>query len=240
MGKSLKNGISPDEMYARYGADTLRLYEMAMGPLDADRPWQTDDVVGVYRFLQRLWRSLVDERTGALIVDDSALDGETARLLQRTVSTVRDHYGALRFNVAVARLQELASHASRIAAAGGAVPRALAEPLVLMVAPLAPHIAEELWARLGHGESVSQAAFPEAGEVLAAESAVVLPVQVNGRVRFRIEVPPDASEERTIQILTGHPDYARLVGDAAVERIIVVPGRVASVVTREPGRPGQP
>jgi leucyl-tRNA synthetase len=189
MGKSLKNGISPDEMYARYGADTLRLYEMAMGPLDGDRPWQTDDVVGVYRFLQRLWRSLVDERTGDLIVDDGPLDDETARLLHRTVSAVRGHYAALRFNVAIARLQELTSHASRIAAAGGAVPRSLAEPLVLMVAPLAPHIAEELWARLGHGESVSKAAFPEADEALAAEPAVVVPVQVNGRVRFRIEVP---------------------------------------------------
>ena len=240
MGKSLKNGISPDEMYARYGADTLRLYEMSMGPLDADRPWQTDDVVGVYRFLQRLWRSLIDERTGALIVDDSTSGEETTRLLHRTVRAVRDHYSALRFNVAVARLQELASHASRIAAAGGVVPRALAEPLVLMVAPLAPHIAEELWARLGHEESVSQAAFPEADEALAAEMAIVLPVQVNGRVRFRIEVPPDASEERTIQILTGHPDYARHVGDAAVERIIVVPGRIASVITREPGHPGGP
>ncbi len=241
MGKSLKNGISPDEMYARYGADTLRLYEMAMGPLDADRPWQTDDVVGVYRFLQRLWRSLVDERTGGLIVDDSALDEETARLLHRTVRAVREHFAALRFNVAIARLQELASHASRIAAAGEAVPRALAEPLVLMVAPLAPHIAEELWARLGHGESVSRAAFPAADEALAAEPAVVLPVQVNGRVRFRIEVPPEASEERTIEILTSHPDYARQVGDAPVERIIVVPGRIASVVTREPGRrPGGP
>jgi leucyl-tRNA synthetase len=231
MGKSLKNSVTPDDMYVRYGADTLRLYEMAMGPLDADRPWHTDDIVGVYRFLQRLWRSLVDERTGDLIVDDGAPGEETIRLLHRTVSAVRDHYAALRFNVAVARLQELTSHASRIAVAGGAVPRVLAEPLVLMVAPLAPHIAEELWARLGHGESVSQAAFPEADEALAAEQAVVLPVQVNGRVRFRIEVPSDASEDQTRQILTGHPDFARHVGDATVERIIIVPGRAASVVT---------
>jgi leucyl-tRNA synthetase len=236
MGKSLKNGISPDEMYARYGADTLRLYEMAMGPLDGDRPWQTDDVVGVYRFLQRLWRSLVDERTGDLIVDAGPLDDETARLLHRTVSAVRGHYAALRFNVAIARLQELTSHASRIAAAGGAVPRSLAEPLVLMVAPLAPHIAEELWARLGHGESVSKAAFPEADETLAAELAVVIPVQLDGRLRFRIEVPSDASEEQTREILTSHPDFARLVGDAAIERIIIVPGRAASVVTRGPDR----
>ncbi len=232
MGKSLKNGVSPDDMYARYGADTLRLYEMAMGPLDADRPWHTDDVVGVYRFLQRLWRTLVNERTGDLAVDDGALDGETERRLNRTVRAVRDHFAALRFNVAIARLQELVTHASRLAASRGAAPRALAEPLVLMVAPLAPHIAEELWARLGHGESVSRAAFPSADEALAAEPVVVMPVQLNGKVRFRIEVPPAASEDQVKQILTSHPEFARQVGAAAVERIIIVPGRTASVVTR--------
>jgi len=232
-------------MYARYGADTLRLYEMAMGPLDADRPWRTDDVSGVYRFLQRLWRSMVDEQTGELAVDggavdggpddgaldDGALDEQTARLLHRTVRDVGGHYAALRFNVAIARLQELVSQASRLAAARAGIPRALAEPLVLMVAPLAPHIAEELWARLGHAESVSQAAFPSADDALAAGPAVVLPVQVNGKIRFRIEVPPDATEEQARQILTSHPEFARLVGGAAVERIIIVPGRIASVVT---------
>jgi leucyl-tRNA synthetase len=228
MGKSLKNGVSPDYMYARYGADTLRLHEMAMGPLDADRPWRTGDVAGVYRFLQRLWRSMVDERSGDLAVDDSALDEQTIRLLQQTISAVRGHYAALRFNVAIARLQELVAHASRLAT----VPRALAEPLVLMVAPLAPHVAEELWARLGHGESVSRAAFPEADAALAAEPAVILPVQVDGKVRFRIEVPPDASEEEARRLLTGHPEFARHLGGAVVERIIIVPGRAVSVVTR--------
>ena len=232
MGKSLKNGVSPDRMYARYGADTLRLYEMAMGPLDADRPWHTDDVAGVHRFLQRLWRSLVDEQTGDLTVHDSPLREQTARLLNRTVLAVRDDFAALRFNVAIARLQELVTHASRLAVAQGAAPRALAEPLVLMVAPLAPHIAEELWARLGHRESVSRAPFPAADPALAAEPVVVLPVQVNGKVRFRIEVPPAASEEQVRQILTSDPEFARQVGEAAVERIIIVPGRAASVVTR--------
>ncbi len=243
MGKSLKNGISPDDMYARYGADTLRLYEMAMGPLDADRPWRPDDVAGVYRLLQRLWRSMVDEHTGELTVSDGApgtgpdgggLDQETARLLHRTVRVVREHYAALRFNVAIARLQELVSHASRLSAARGGIPRSLAEPLVLLAAPLAPHIAEELWARLGHPGSVSQAAFPVPDDALAAEPAVVLPVQVNGRVRFRIEVPPGATDEQARQILTRHPEFAALAGRAAVERIIIVPGRVASVVTRQP------
>ena len=206
MGKSLKNSVSPDDMYASYGADTLRLYEMAMGPLDVDRPWHIDDVVGVYRFLQRLWRNLVDEQTGELIVDDTAdddspLDPDTARRLHQTIVAVGEHYAALRYNIAIARLQELNTHAARVAAASGLLPRALAEPLVLMVAPLAPHIAEELWARLGHTSFIADADFPEADEALVADATVVIPVQINGKTRFRIEVPADAGEEQTIQIL---------------------------------------
>ena len=219
-------------MYDRYGADTLRLYEMAMGPLDADRPWHTDDVVGVYRFLQRLWRSLVDERTGDLTIDDGPVDADTARLLHQTTQAVREHYAGLRFNIAIARLQELATVAARIAAARGKLPRALAEPLVLMVAPLAPHIAEELWARLGHVPLIACAAFPEADTALAAEPTVVLPVQINGKTRFRIEVPADAGQEQIAALLTRHPDFARYVGGATVDRLVVVPGRIANVVTR--------
>jgi leucyl-tRNA synthetase len=232
MGKSLKNSVTPDDIYVSYGADTLRLYEMAMGPLDTDRPWHTDDIVGVYRFLQRLWRSMVDERTDALTVDDGPLAGDTARLLHQTIEAVRGHYAGLRFNIAIARLQELLTHAARIAAARGKLPRALAEPLVLMVAPLAPHIAEELWARLGHRGLAARAAFPQADPVLAAQPTVVLPVQVNGKTRFTIEVPADAGREQITQILTGHPDVARYVGDAAVDRLVIVPGRIANVVTR--------
>jgi leucyl-tRNA synthetase len=232
MGKSLKNSVTPDEMYASYGADTLRLYEMAMGPLDADRPWHTDDIVGVYRFLQRLWRSMVDERTGAVSVDGGMADVDTARLLHQTIQAVREHYAGLRFNIAVARLQELVSQAARVAAERGRLPRAVAEPLVLMVAPLAPHVAEELWARLGHDESLAYEAFPQADPALAAVPTVVLPVQVNGRTRLRIEVPADAGEEQIVQLLSGHPDIARFVGDAHVDRVVVVPGRIANVVTR--------
>jgi leucyl-tRNA synthetase len=232
MGKSLKNSITPDDIYVSYGADTLRLYEMAMGPLDVDRPWHTDDIVGVYRFLQRLWRSMVNERTGALTVDDSPLDAQVSGLLHQTIQAVREYYGALRFNVAIARLQELLTQAARIAAARGNLPRALAEPLVLMVAPLAPHIAEELWARLGHRGLAARAAFPQADPALAAQPTVVLPVQVNGKTRFTIEVPADAGREQITQILAGHPDVARYVGDAAVDRLVVVPGRIANVVTR--------
>jgi leucyl-tRNA synthetase len=232
MGKSLKNSVSPDDMYARYGADTLRLYEMAMGPMGTDRPWQTDDIAGVYRFLQRLWRSMVNEDTGELTVDDGPLPDDTARLLHRTIRATRENYTDLRFNLAVARLQELVSHAGRMSAERGTLPRALAEPLALMVAPLAPHIAEELWARMGHPRSLAYEPFPEADPALADEAMVVLPVQVNGKTRLRIEVPAGADAEQITSILTGHPDLARYLDGATVDRLVIVPGRIANVVTR--------
>jgi len=122
--------------------------------------------------------------------------------------------------------------AARAAAASGRLPRALAEPLVLMVAPLAPHIAEELWARLGHDGFIADADFPEADPALAAEPVAVIPVQINGKTRFRIEVPANAGEEEMIQALNAHPDLARHLGGADVGRLVVVPGRIVNIVTR--------
>jgi leucyl-tRNA synthetase len=232
MGKSLKNAVTPDDIYAAYGADTLRLYEMAMGPLDADRPWQTDDMVGVYRFLQRLWRNIVDEQTGDLLIADKPLDDETERRLHRTIKVVRRDFGELRFNTAIARLIELNNYASRLAARDGIIARALAEPLVLMVAPLAPHIAETLWARMGHAQSLAYEPFPEFDESLAAETSVTMPVQVNGKRRFQIEVAADAGEDEIRERLTGHPDFARHTDGLTVQRIVIVPGRIANIVAR--------
>lgn len=231
MGKSRKNAVGPDDIYASYGADTLRLYEMAMGPLDADRHWSTDHIAGAYRFLQRLWRNLVDERTGGALVEDVPPDDETARRLHRTIAAVRRDFGDLRFNTAVARLTELNNHTSGIAADRGRVPRGLAEPLVLMVAPLAPHIAEELWQRLGHNESLTYAPFPHVDTSLVAERTVVLPVQVNGKTRFRIEAPAGAGEEEITSLVEQAGDYARYIGGRAVQRVVVVPDRVVNLVT---------
>jgi leucyl-tRNA synthetase len=232
MGKSLKNGISPDQMYQQYGADTLRLYEMAMGPLDADKPWRTDDIVGVHRFLQRLWRSMVDEQTGMLTVGDAPLNDATSRTLHATIRAVRRDFAGLRFNTAIARLMELTTTATRISAASGALPRSLAEPLVLMVAPLAPHIAEELWTRLGHAGSLAYSEFPEADPVLAQAPEVTLPVQVNGRTRFRIEVPPGATTQDVERIVTAHPDYRQYAAGGSVERLVIVPDRIVNIVVR--------
>jgi leucyl-tRNA synthetase len=239
MGKSLKNSVSPDDIYDSYGADTLRLYEMATGPLDADRPWQTSDIIGVHRFLQRLWRSVIDEASGEVRVSQDPLDDETARRLHRTIAVVRADLEALHYNTAIARLMELTTHAARLASGGAPLPRALAEPLVLMTAPLAPHIAEELWSRLGHPQTLAYAPFPVADPALAAETTVQLPVQFNGRVRFTIEVPADAGQDAVRDLVTGHEEFGRQVDGLAVQRIIVVPGRIVSVVTRPvPARPG--
>jgi leucyl-tRNA synthetase len=237
MGKSRKNGISPDEIYDQYGADTLRLYEMFMGPIEADRPWHTGDIVGVYRFLQRLWRLVVDEATGETRVGEQPVDPETARLLAATIVAVREDFAALKFNTAIARLIELTAHASRewgTAEAGGpgeaGVPRALAEPLVLMVAPLAPHIAEEIWRLLGHPSTLTYEPFPSAAPVAAGDSTMTLPVQVNGRKRFTIEVPAAADEAEIERILTSDPDFARYTQDAEVGRLVIIPGKIVNVV----------
>jgi leucyl-tRNA synthetase len=249
MGKSLKNGISPDQIYQSFGADTLRLYEMAMGPLDGDRPWHTDDIVGMHRFLQRLWRLIVDESTGETAVRDAPLDAATARLLHQTITAVGEDFAALHFNTAIARLITLTTHAARPPAgqppagqppagqppAGQApvgqaprVPRALAEPLVLMVAPLAPHIAEELWHRLGHPSSLAYQPFPQPDPALAAVGRTTLPVQVGGKVRFTVDVPAGASQQEIADLLAAHPEYPR----DQVARLVIVPGKIVSIVLR--------
>jgi leucyl-tRNA synthetase len=175
---------------------------------------------------------MINEHTGQLRVSDLALDDDTLRHLHQTIMVVRRDFGALRFNTAIARLMELTSRAARITAADGALPRALAEPLVLMVAPLAPHVAEDLWRRLGHQESVAGAPLPEADQALAAEQAVSLPVQINGKTRFTMQVPAGAGREQIEQLLTAHRDFALYTAGLEVQRVVIVPGRIASVVAR--------
>ena len=230
MGKSLKNSVSPDDIYNRYGADTLRLYEMAIGPLDADRPWRTGDIIGVHRFLQRLWRSIIDESTGALRVSDEPLDADSLRRLHQTITVVRDDLETLRYNTAIARLIELTTHAAQVSAARGTLPRALAEPLVLMVAPLAPHIAEELWSRLGHDGSLAYAPFPEADPALAAEQTVSCRSRSTGRSGSRSRCRPARARRRSSGPCSRHGDFGR-ARDADVQRIVVVPGRPRSADT---------
>ena len=191
IGKSLKNSVSPDEICDEYGADTLRVYEMSMGPLEASRPWATKDVVGAHRFLQRVWRVIVDENTGAARVSEDELSDETLRALHKTIAGVAEDYAALRNNTAAAKLIEYTNHLTK----EGVTARGAIEPLVLMLAPLAPHLAEELWSRLGHTESLAHGPFPAVEEKWLVEDTVEYPIQVNGKVRSRISVPADADRK---------------------------------------------
>jgi leucyl-tRNA synthetase len=224
MGKSLKNVVTPDDMCAAYGADTFRVYEMSMGPLEVSRPWETRAVVGSYRFLQRVWRAVVDEHTGASRVVDTPADEPTRRLLHKVVDGVRADMEGIRFNTAIAKLIELTNGLTRLPA----TPREVAEPLVLMLAPFAPHLAEELWQRLGHDGSLAYEPFPTADPALLVAETVTYPVQVNGKVRGRVEVPADATED-TVRAEALAAVAEHLAGREP-RKVIVVTGRMVSVV----------
>jgi leucyl-tRNA synthetase len=226
IGKSLKNSVSPDEICDNYGADTLRVYEMSMGPLEASRPWATKDVVGAYRFLQRVWRLVVSEETGATVVTDDPLDEATQRLMHRTIAGAADDYAALRNNTAAAKLIEYTNHLTKRAVTA----RAALEPLVLMLAPLAPHLAEELWSRLGHQGSLAHGPFPVAEERFLVEDTVEYPVQVNGKVRGRITVAADASTDAVEAAALADEKVVAFLDGKTPKKVIVVAGRLVNVV----------
>lgn len=228
MGKSLKNSVSPDEIFTEYGADTLRVYEMSMGPLDTSRPWATKDVVGAQRFLQRVWRLVVDEETGALRVTEDAPSDDTLRAVNRAIEGVDADYAALRDNTAGAKLIELTNHLTKEYPAGA--PRSAVEPLVLMLAPLAPHIAEELWTVLGHNGSLAHGPFPTVDEAWLVDDTVDYPIQVNGKVRSRISVAADASREAVQAAALADEKIVALLNGGEPKKVIVVPGRMVNVV----------
>ena len=227
MGKSLKNSVTPDDMYSAYGADTLRLYEMFMGPLDQDRPWETKSVIGSHRLLQRVWRNLINEETGEATVVDVPIDQGSQRLLHQTIASVADAMEGLRFNSAIARITELNNELTK---SSNPVPLELAEKLVLMLAPLVPHIAEELWARLGHADSVVHQLFPSADVGLLVEDSIELPVQVNGKVRSRIVVSTDASPDELETLALADERISQLTSGNQIRKVIVVPKKMINIV----------
>jgi len=228
MGKSLKNSVAPDEICDEYGADTLRVYEMSMGPLDQSRPWATKDVVGAQRFLQRAWRLVVDEESGDVrVTDEQPVDG-TRRALAKAVAGVSDDYAHLRDNTAIAKLIEYTNHLTKQYPSGA--PRESVEPLVLMLAPVAPHLAEELWSRLGHTGSLAHGPFPTADEKWLVEDTVEYPIQVNGKVRSRITVAADAQPDAIEAVALADDKIVDLLGGAAPRKVIVVPGKMINIV----------
>lgn len=230
MSKSKFNVVNPDDIIAKYGADTLRLYEMSMGPLDASRPWNTRDVIGMHRFVQRVWRNLVDEGSGALRIDDSPANDETRRLLHKTIAFVGEEMEALRFNTAIAKLIEFNNHLTGVVSEHGSCPAEVARTMVQLLSPLVPHVAEELWAKLGHTESITYVAWPVADPALLVDHTVEIPVQVNGKVRSRIVVPASADEAVLEATARADDKVVAALAGASPRKVIVVPGRLVNLV----------
>jgi leucyl-tRNA synthetase len=202
---------------------------MSTGPLDQSRPWETRDVVGVFRLLQRVWRNLVDEETGALSVGDGPADDETLRVMARSVEAVRESMESMRFNVAVAKITELNNHLTA-QVPRGQVPRDVAETLVLLLAPLAPHIGEELWSKLGHDESLVREPFPVADPAYLVDETVEIPVQINGKVRARIEAAVGLDEAGLEAAVRADPKAAAVLDGKTIRKVVVVPDRLVNFV----------
>ena len=229
MSKSRGNVINPDKVISDYGADSMRLYEMFMGPLDAIKPWSMQGVEGVYRFLQKAWRLIVDDKTGRLAeaVKETRADEATLRLLNQTIKKVGDDIECFGFNTAISAMMIFVNHLGKQAFR----PRSVVEQFVLILAPFSPHIAEELWEKLGHTDSLAYEPWPKYDSELIKEKEIELAVQVNGKIKDRIVVAADSDEEYVkSQALTSEKVMTAMAGKEA-KKIIVVKPRIVSIIT---------
>jgi leucyl-tRNA synthetase len=238
MSKSRGNVVNPDDIVAEFGADSLRLYEMFMGPLEQVKPWSTRSVDGVHRFLSRADRLIVrddDTAEGDGVANGRRLSPSVAdrepsrdelRALHTAIGRVTDDVEALRFNTAIAAMMEFVNAATK----WETLPRAVAEPFVLLLAPFAPHLAEELWATLGHDASLAYEPWPVFDASLVAADTVEIAVQVNGKLRGTVELAPDASKDAMLEAARAEPNVARFLAEGTVRKEIAVPGRLVNFV----------
>jgi leucyl-tRNA synthetase len=228
MSKSRGNVVNPDHVIADYGADSMRLYEMFMGPLEAMKPWSTQGVQGVHRFLAKLWRLIVDEQTGVLApaVQDVEADEETLRLLHRTIKKVTGDIETVSFNTAISAMMILVNHLGKLSVQS----KSVLEKLVLILSPFAPHIGEELWQRLGHSESLAYEPWPQYDETLAKDKEIELAVQVNGKIKDRIVVPADADEESIKAKALSSERIIEALAGKSPRKVIVIKSRLVNIV----------
>jgi leucyl-tRNA synthetase len=232
MSKSRGNVINPDSVVAEYGADALRLYEMFMGPLEATKPWSMDGVSGVRNFLDRLWRMIVDEKADELAlhvaVQDAEPTEEQLRTLHKTIQAVTDDLGRLSFNTAIARMMEFVNFFTKETVR----PRSVIEPFVLLVSPLAPHVAEELWQLLGHTDSLAHARWPQFDHQWVIDETVEIPVQINGKLRSKISVAADSTQETLVAAAQSDAKVAELLEGKTIVKTVAIPGRMVNFVVR--------
>jgi leucyl-tRNA synthetase len=230
MSKARGNVINPDVVVEEYGADSLRLYEMFMGPLEAVKPWSMKGVEGVYRFLGRAWRMVVDFEGDAIGLDPKVKDVEPtldqAKIVARTVAAVTDDLEAFRFNTAISRLMEFVN-----AFTGQEVrPKSAMETFTLLLAPMAPHLAEELWEILEHDQTLAYAPWPTFDPALLKDDEIEVPVQINGKLRVRISVPADADQAQLEAAARSDEKIIALIDGKPIRKTIVVPGKLVNFV----------
>ena len=225
MSKSRRNVVNPDDIVGEHGADAVRLYEMFLGPLEASKPWNTQGVEGVTRFLDRVWRLYIAE-DGALSLSDAAAPPEADRLLHRTIRKVTEDLDELKFNTAIAQMMVFVNELTKL----DVRPRALLEPFVLLLAPFAPHIGEELWHRMGHPESLAREPWPVWDPALVAEEQVTVAVQVNGKLRATLELPRDTAQDAARDAALADARVRRYVDGAEVRKVIYVPNKLLNLV----------
>ena len=227
MSKSRGNVVNPDEMMDQFGADAVRLYEMFMGPLEAMKPWSTRGVEGITRFLGRVWRLIVNEAGGPSLAGIEAEPSlEQRRLLHQTIKKVTDDLEALRFNTAIAQMMVFTNEVTKLKTR----PRALLEPFVLLLSPFAPHIAEELWERLGKAPSVATQPWPEYDPALVARDRLTIPIQVNGKLRSKIEVPADSSEAEVVRLARQDAKLSEWLQGKTPRKVIYVEKKLVNFV----------
>jgi leucyl-tRNA synthetase len=230
MSKSRGNVINPDDVIREYGADSLRLYEMFMGPLEAVKPWNMRGVEGVYRFLSRVWRLVIDEDAEALrlhpTVKDVEPDKETLRLLHRTIQKVTEDTEGMRFNTAISAMMEFTNHLTKQEVR----PRSVLEPFVLLLAPYAPHVAEELWSALGHTDTLAYEPWPKFDPALTKADEIEIPVQVNGKLKARLTVPAETDEKGLEAAALADPKVKEQITGKTVKMVKVVPRRLVNIV----------
>ena len=223
MSKSLKNVINPDEVIAQYGADTMRMYEMFMGPLQVSKPWSTTGIAGVWRFIDRLWR-LADEKP----LTEEKAPIEILRSLNKTIKKVTEDTATLNFNTAISQMMVYINDLSKLES----LPREAWEPMILMLSPYAPHLAEELWAKAGHKPSVANVSWPKYKEELTVDSEVQIVCQINGKVRAKLMMSKDASKEEIIAAAKANENVKKYLEGTTIVKDIVVPGKLVSFVVK--------
>lgn len=223
MSKSLKNVINPDDIVRDYGADTMRMYEMFMGPLELSKPWSTNGTIGVYRFLDRIWRITTEKK-----VEDIEIPLELNKLLHRTIKKVSEDTANLGFNTAISQMMVLVNELNKLEV----VPKKVLEDLALLLSPYTPHLAEELWEILGHKPSISKEKWPTYDMALCVDDTIEMVIQVNGKLRARIEMPKNASKDEMIDSAKKNEKILPWLEGKTIVKEIAVPGKLVNIVVK--------